>query len=292
MDGELLRHVYHELFHVGKPGRSPRCVYGDAVILFIYFIAVVSDRSVRWAHDRRNWPLWARRLPRPSYSQLMRRVKCASIDRRIHDLNDSYRGGLPCTAEKILDGKPLVVGTHSKDRDAAWGRLSHSAWGRGFKLHGWVDSAGPVEAFCVTALNAGEATVARRMLETSDLRGLIVRGDANYDSNPLYDAIARRGGQFIAARRKPGRCLGHHPQHPHRLHAIELLERTPGARAQHDQVRDRVEQIFAHLTNLPFGLAPLPNCVRGLRRVTLWVTAKITLYHLFLTLDAKTKKVA
>ena len=78
MDGELLRYLYHQLFHVGKPHRPARCTYDDNIILFMFFIAVVGDRSLQWAHDRRNWPLWARRLPRPSYSQFKRRLKTES----------------------------------------------------------------------------------------------------------------------------------------------------------------------------------------------------------------------
>ena len=292
MDGELLRHLYHELFHCGKRGLPPRCTYTDAVIVFTYFVAVVSDRSVHWAQDRQNWPLWARRLPRPSYSQLMRRLQTGTIQRRIEELNTSFRNHLPRTSEKVIDGKALVVGAHSKDRDAAFGRLAESVWGRGYKLHALVDSAGPIDAFEITPLNAGEATIARQMIESLDLRSIIVRGDANYDSNPLYESVAHRGGQLIAARRKPRRSLGHHPQHPHRLLAIKLLEQSPSGLVHHDHYRDRVEQVFAHLTNLSFGLSPLPNWVRRLDRVTRWVTAKITLYHLFLSLVVTTARVA
>jgi hypothetical protein len=293
MDGELLRHLYHELFHHGKRGLPRRCTYSDAVVVFIYFVAVVSDRSVHWAHERHHWPPWARRLPRPSYSQLMRRLPTASIQRRIDELNTSFRGRLTRTREKVIDGKPLVVGAHSKDADARWGRLSNTAWGLGYKLHALVDGAGPIDAFAVTPLNAGESTIACQMVAPLDLRSFVVRGDANYDSNPLYESIAGRGGRLIAARRKPGRGLSHsHQQHPHRLLAMELLEQAPGALAIHDQHRDRVEQIFAHLTNLSFGLSPLPNWVRRLDRVTRWVQAKITLYHLFLSLAPSAAKVA
>lgn len=290
MDGELLRAVYHELFHTGKARRPRRCEFADAVILFIYFLAVASDRSPRWAHDRRRWPLWARRLPRPSYSQLMRRLKTPSIKSYIVELNATLRARLPRTPNKVVDGKPLVVGPYSKDPDARWGRLASPAWAKGYKMHVLADSSGGIDAFAVTPLNVGEATVARALVRFLDLNGAIVRADANYDSNALYRSVARRNGRLVAPRRKPYRGLGGHPQHADRLQAIELLERTPGELGDHKRQRIRVEQLLAHLTNLPFGVAPLPNWVRRIRRVRTWIAVKICLYHLHLALTLRIEK--
>lgn len=292
MDGELLRAVYHELFHMGKARRPRRCEFADAVILFIYFLAVASDRSPRWAHDRKHWPLWARRLPRPSYSQLMRRLKTPSIKSCIIELNATLRARLPRTADKLVDGKPLTVGAYSKDPDARWGRLSNHNWASGYKMHVLADSAGPIEAFVVTPLNTDESRMARVMVRSLDLTGALVRADANYDSSPLYGSVARRGGRLIAPRRKPGRGIGHHVQHPDRLQAIELLEGSMEESRSHRRQRIRVEQLLGHLTNLPFGVAPLPNWVRRLRRVRAWIAAKICLYHLHLTLTLAARNAA
>ncbi len=225
MDGELLQHLYHELFHVGKPHRPARCTYGDNIILFMFFIAVVGDRSLRWAHDRRKWPLWARRLPRPSYSQFKRRVKTDSIRNRIADVNQTLRERLPQSSDKFIDGKPLVVGVFSKDPDAAWGRLSNERWAKGYKVHVLADWTGVIDAFDVTPLNSGEPTTAREIVAAQDLDGAIVHGDAAYDSNALYKTIATCGGRLITPRKKPGTSLGHHPQHPDRLRAIAELRR-------------------------------------------------------------------
>ena len=145
-------------------------------------------------------------------------------------------------------------------------------------------------------MDAGEATVAAvTLLPCLDLRGCVLRADANYDSNRLYAAAAARGGRLLAFRRKPGAGLGHHAQHPDRLRAIAELERAsdaPARRRAHKRHRDAVERAFAHLTNLPFGLAPLPNHVRRLRRVRLWVGAKVLLFHLHLTLRQATAAAA
>src|SRR6185436_11777773 len=98
--------------------------------------------------------------------------------------------------------------------------------------------------------------------------GVTLLADANYDSNSLYETVANRGGRLLAPRRKPGRGLGKRSHHAHRLEAIAQLENVPGAMEQHKADRNRIEQAFAHLTNVSFGLAPLPNFVRGQARVT------------------------
>lgn len=292
MDGELLRHLYHKLFHSGKVHVPRRGTFSDAVIVFIYFIAVSSDRSVKWAFDRSHWPLWARRLPRPSYSQLMRRLPTESVQACIDELNGTFRHRLPNSNDMCLDGKPLTVGVFTKDPDAAWGRLSNETWARGYKFHSLITSVNVIKAYAVTPLNESESSTALRLIAPLDLRGVVIRADASYDSNALYRAIAERGGRLIAPRRKPGRGLGHHPQHPDRLRAIELLERTPDGLRSHRRLRIRVEQGLAYLTNLPFGLAPLPNWVRRLHRVQRWIKAKVTLYHLNLSLAQTRTNVA
>jgi hypothetical protein len=292
MDDQLLLHLYHCLFDRGNVQHAPGCRYSDSVIALIHFLAVTRDRSPRWAAARANWPLWMRRLPCPSYSQLMKRLRTVPVARLIRRLNDEFRGRLPRSGEKVCDGKPLPVGGFSKDPDAGEGKLPGDGWGRGYKVHLIVDgSCGAVEDFDVTALGAGEPTVmARLVTKHADLlllRGAVLRGDSNYDSNPLYAAVADAGGRLLAPRKKPCTGLGHHPHHPDRLRSIEELERTPDGLAAHKRHRVRVEQALAHLTNLPYGLSPLPNFVRRRTRVERWVLAKVTLYHLYLMLRAR-----
>jgi hypothetical protein len=151
-----------------------------------------------------------------------------------------------------------------------------------------VNACGAVEAFRVTPLNAGEATVARDVLLWSgacDLRGAVVLADANYDSNALHAAVAGAGGRLLAPRRKPGAGLGHHgDQHPDRLAAIAQLEGPGGGDGRGVyRLRAGVEQAFGLMGNCPGGLRTgLPNHVRGLRRVRLWVALKMALYHGYL----------
>ena len=288
MVGELLRWLYHRLLHDPTLARTRDCTYGDGVVLLVYFYAALNNRSPLWASDRRNWPAWCRAAWRraavalPSYSQLSKRLKTASVSRAIASVDAELRGRLPRGPGKVADGKPLPVGGFSHDPDARRGKVP-GGWALGYKLHVVADAAGgAIDAFAVTPLDAGEATVLRRdLVPRVGLRGCTLRGDANYDSNPAYAAVADAGGRMAAPRRKPGRGLGHHgPQHPDRLRAIEELERTPGGLAAHRRDRNRAEQSLAHLTNLPCGLWALPNFVRRLPRVRMWVAAKVVLYHL------------
>jgi hypothetical protein len=287
MDDQLLLCIYHRLFDPGNIRRPAGCRFSDSIIVLIEVLAVIRGRSMRWAHDRRNWPLWMRRLQHPSYSQLMRRLRSTPVRRLIATLNLEYRRWLPCSTEKFCDGKPLVVGGFSKDPDAGPGKLPGDGWGRGYKVHLLTDVGGAIEIFTVTPLGDGEPTVMRRLVKLAELKGTTIRGDSNYDSNPLYAAVAEQGGRLLASRKKPRTGLGHHIHHPDRLRAIEELEQSDESLKAHKRHRIRVEQALGHLTNLPFGLSPLPNFVRRKNRVCLWVLTKITLYHLYLNLNKR-----
>lgn len=290
MDEQLLGTLYHRLIHGPEGKCRQRSIYSDGLIALIYLFAVLKDRSPLWAQNLKHWPLWVRaRLSAnwPSYSQLQRRLKRPSLWQLLERLLREYRQALPAGAEKILDGKPLVVGGFSKDRDAKRGKVP-DGWARGYKLHVLIDAgSGAVEAFRLSSMNDGEPTVAAALLRPLlDAKpwGWLVRADSNYDSNDLYGLIAAASGRLLAPRKKPQTGLGHHPQHSDRLRAITELEQAAEAAGEHKRHRNRVEQSLAHLTNLPYGLSPLPNFVRRPVRVARWVAAKILLYHLHLSL--------
>jgi hypothetical protein len=292
MEDELLRWMYHRLIASASVRTVRRGKFSDGVIALIYLLAVLRDRSPRWAACQCNWPLWLRRvMPVPSYSQLMRRLRSDSVLRLIDQIGAECRARLPRSGLKFCDGKPLVVSGFTKDPDARSGHVP-DGWAKGYKLHLIVDSLGAIEAFTLTPLNAAESTVAAEMTRRLDLRDTLIRADGNYDTNRLYAAIADRGGRLLAPRRRPGGGFGNHPQHPHRLRAIAELEADSGAVKAHRHQQIYIEQRLAHLTNLPFGLSPLPNFVRRLRRVSLWVRGKIALYHLHLSLRRTQAEVA
>jgi hypothetical protein len=292
MDGELFRQLYKVAGEVASKAPPPRGTHSDFTILLTLLWAAGNDEPVSWACARANWPLWAWRTSRrlPSPSTLSRRPHSRGFRLLLVRFNDRLRAALPGSSLKFLDGKPLLVGGFSKDRQARRGKAPGGGWARGYKLHAVVNACGAVEAFCATALDAGEATVAREVLVwcgACDLGGATLLADANYDSNPLYAAVADAGGRLLAPRRKPGTGLGHHgPQHPDRLAAIAALEGAgrDGARGRPlYRLREGVEQAFGLMGNAPGGLRTgLPNHVRGLRRVRLWVALEVALYHAYL----------
>ena len=280
MDGELLRWLYHRLLCPAT--RTPRCRYPDGLIALAGLWAYLNNRSARWAADAGHWPLWCRR-PLPSYSQLRRRLPGGRVRRLTEQVNEQLKARLGRSGERAADGMPLVVGGFGRDPEATRGRVP-GGWARGYRTHAVRDTASGVIDAAVSGLHAGEATVLRtRLLDRVPLGGCLLRADANYDSNALYAAVAERGGRLIAPRRKPGRGLGHHRQHPDRLRVVREVEPDPQARREHRRCRNDIERGFADLGQ-SVGLFALPPFVRRLRRVEQWVAAKLLLYHLVLLL--------
>ena len=147
---------------------------------------------------------------------------------------------------------------------------------RGYKLHAlYGDGPLPI-AWEVVPMNASEQRVARRLLR--HLRGAVgyVLADRVYDVNDLYARAADVGHQLLAPRKRPDAGLGHRAHHPNRLRAIEMLEGPcPTFGRQLYALRATIERRFGRLTNFGGGVAPLPNWVRTLPRVRLWVHAKL-----------------
>jgi hypothetical protein len=283
MNSELLTWLYRRLLHDPSCNHQRDCTYSGGLIALIYFYAVHTNHSLRWASDRRHWPIWLQRLKLPSYSQICRRLRSGQVLALIRQINQELRQQLPRGRTKLGDGKAYVVNGFSKDRDATFGKVP-DGWARGYKLHAILDAASAaIDAWSISGLARGEATVMRQLVQRLDLRGCVLLCDANYDSNPLYRTVDSCGGRLIAPRRKPGTGLGHRPHHPHRLTAIELLEGNDDRRRAHARHRAAIERGFANLGN-SIGLWALPNFVRRQYRVQQWILAKITLYHLHLLL--------
>jgi hypothetical protein len=232
MDGELFRRLYHLCVGVASREAGRRRTYSDLEVLVTFVLAAVANRPLSWACRRGNRPPWCLRLKVPTPSTMSRRTRTPQFRRLLLALDAALRGRLPGSSLKFLDGKPLLVAGHSGDRDARTGRAP-GGFAQGYRLHALLDACGRVEAFTVTGLGGGESTAARELLvPAADLRGALVLGDPNYDSNPLYAAVSAAGGRLLAPRRKPGTGFGHGTeQHPDRLRAVDELERTAGGRA-------------------------------------------------------------
>jgi len=189
----------------------------------------------------------SRRLRTPSCRQLLREVE--------HHL----RAKFPHRCYKWIDARPLSVGGSTEDPDAGYGRAA-GCKAKGYKLYAICDPGEAVDAWEVHPMNVSENKVAERLIPCVGSEGYLV-GDKLYDANSLYDVAWRWGLQLIAPKRC-GRDVGHHRHSPHRLRALELTRRPFGQELLH--TRPGIDRFFGHMSN--FG---------GLRRVRLWVQAKI-----------------
>ena len=281
MEHQLWKEIVSVLKQLGKP-KKPTETYSDARILEVYFWSVLHDRSVDWACQKENWPIWLRRRPLPSGSRMSRRMRTPGVlellrrvDKRV--TRSEEPGGLVW----YVDGKPLTVSGASKDRQAGYGRAARSK-ARGYKLHALVGADKSLADWRIAPMNVDERRMAQRMLRQARVQGYVV-ADANYDSNPLHQVCDERGNlQLVAPRRYgKGRGHGHRKQTRGRLRSKAILEDPQGAfgRALLAQ-RSEVERYFGVLTNWGGGLTHLPPWVRTHRRVENWVRAKIIATHL------------
>lgn len=181
----------------------------------------------------------------------------------------------------MIDGKSMVIGGCSKDRQAGYGRAA-SGKAKGYKLHVIRGIDGSMAAWRIAPMNKDERVMGERMLKTAPVQGYIL-ADGNYDSNKLHAICDQRGNmQLLSPRRYgKGKGLGHRKHTMGRLRSKAILEAPypefgEGLMAK----RSDIERAFGNLTNWGGGLACLPAWVRGHRRVHRFVQAKLVLTEL------------
>jgi hypothetical protein len=262
--------------------------YGDDEVVKTWLWAVLHDRPVSWACDRRNWPVYDRRR-RPSPSTMSRRLRRPAVRRLLEELERrALRADGPAGLVWMIDGKPLPIGGCSKDRQAGYGRAAGTK-AKGYKVHALIGADGTVAAWRVAPMNKDEREMARRLLRSAEVRGYVL-ADANYDSNRLHEACRARGLQLVAPPRYGlGRGRGHRRQSPGRLRSIALLSnpQSPFGRELHAR-RGDIERYYGNLTNRGGGLTGLPAWARTHRRVRRWVQAKMILAALRRQAGART----
>lgn len=253
--------------------RPRRATFRDGDIVLIWLWAVLHDRPVDWAVRRSNWPWHDRSRPLPSGSTMSRRLRTASVQALIQAVFFALQTRTPDSRGVLmLDGKPLTISSHARDRDAAFGRAA-GGMGKGYKLHAITDLTGNVRVWCVWPMNMPEQAAARELIVgLPHPAGATLLADGAYDVNALYDLAAARGMQLIAKKSRPAaKALGHQYQSPHRLEALRLQLENPKVLDK----RRRIEGHFGTMGNVVGGLSPLPNHVRRIVRVTRWVAGKL-----------------
>jgi hypothetical protein len=278
MEGELWGRVYALLKRLSKGKGVVRGRFLDVDVAAAYLWSVLHDRPVRWACQRRNWPRCAMIGRLPSPSTMSRRLRTIAVQQLLRGaeraLLDQGRAGWV----RFIDGKPLPVSGHSEAAGVGYGRAA-SCQARGYKFHGVFDPGRGFVAWRIKPMNINESKVAHELIGDLSPGGYLV-GDNQFDQNPVYETAGRRSIQLVAPRRKNVKGLGHCRHSEHRLRGIDLVSRPFGQSLLH--ARRSIESTYAQLTNLAFGLAPLPNWVRTPLRVENWVRAKLIYFNAYL----------
>jgi len=270
MERELYREVCRHLADL--PGTfNPHHAYDDRRIVEVFLWAVLHDRPVSWACKASSWPIDLRRQPRPSQSQMSRRLRRFPIQQLLLQLYAAFRDQLPRGFIKYIDGKPLPVGGCSKDPDAKFGRGAGSIC-RGYKILTITDQYGAIDHWQLLPMNRPEHHAAEDLLERFP-GALFLVGDNIYDKNKLYECARQRQTNLVGAFKTNARTLGHRVHSPYRVAAFEL-QKTADGRALLES-RKAIERSYGNLTSFAGGLAPLPAWVRRPRRVAMWVQMKM-----------------
>lgn len=261
---------------LGRPRR--RFAYSDRTIILMLLWAALHDRPLSWACQRESYSTLFRPRRLPSVSQFCKRLRSprmAAARAALHEVL-SARGRADLLS--FVDGKALVINDYSTDPDAR-NEIASGKFHFGYKVHARSSESGFIVEYRVLSLNAGEPSTARELLEHLP-RGAVLLGDANYDSRHLYAAVHERGGRLLT--RLKGRSR--QPKNLRRMGegrraALRAWRTRPVLCERAMEARVQIERHFAHLTSFGGGLGPLPPWVRRLRRVRLWVDAKIAIYH-------------
>ena len=272
MERELWPRLYHLITEVGRSFRITDVTFQPHIIALVFLWAALHDRPVRWACDERNWTTTTLRpasLPDPS--TLSRRLRRLDMAPFLRDVVGRLRQcGVPQLAA-LIDAKPLPIGGASQDPEARCGRGA-GMWAMGYKLYAvWAGRPVP-EAYRVNSMNINEDKVAVDMIPELASGGYLL-GDGAYDANSVFDAAGANGYQLLAPREDPNKGLGHGYQSPFRLRCIAPMRSQFGKGVFN--LRWTIERTYGSLTSFGGGLSPLPAWVRHLKRVWLWVTAKL-----------------
>ncbi len=285
------RELWMQLYILAKQcDRSKsNAFYRDWEIVVIYFWAVIHDRPTSWACEQANWESSTIPVRLPNQSTVSRRLRTHEVEQLIHEIFESFTMFTLLPQYLCIDGKPLIIGDHSRDPDARNG-WAGCGFAKGYKLHA-IWGKGPIPlCFRVASLNVGEAKIARKLISQIRHPAYIV-GDRQYDSNPLHEVARAQNCQLIAEQKnRTGRLAANRKHSPNRIKCFEILKSAKGRLLL--KYRDHIERRFGKLTCHGAGLGPLPAWVRTIRRVTMWVKAKLiinaihTIYYKYRTMHS------
>jgi hypothetical protein len=268
MERELWNILASHLTYLSTICRRGRYEHPTTRILRVYLWAVLHDRPVYWACDKRNWIGVKPPRRMPNQSTMSRRMARAETQHMLEALLDRLEPAQHDALVMRLDGKPLPVAKHSQDRLATIGRGA-GGFQKGYKLHAIYAGNNRPTAHCVAPMNVDERVVARQMIEEHSLGEGYLLADANYETNPLYDQAAGVGRMLVTPRRfANAKGIGQTIKHSeHRLAMIQRMKDPSPFIRDLLATRGQVETKFANLSNFGGGLTHLPPWVRGRRVV-------------------------
>lgn len=278
MEHQLWKAIVALLPSLSKPRKRRDHDFTDHDIVAVYYWAVIHDRPTQWACQTPHWPIHRRRYPLPSPGTMSRRLRTPAVVALLDAVEQRVVAPKEPGLFWMIDGKPLVIGGCSQDRQAGFGRAANSK-GKGYKIHALVDTSGAIAAWRLAPMNKDERVLAARLLRTASIQGYVV-ADANYDSNKLHEVCSQREQLQLVTRRRygPHHGTGHRKQSEGRLRSMQLTEAPlAGFGTQLLRDRDDIERRFGQLVNWGGGLTCLPPWVRTHRRVRRWVQAKMVL---------------
>jgi len=283
MEYQLWKAIVAVLVALDMPGAPAAFDFSDQEIVRVYYWSVVCDRPTSWACQKRHWPVFLRKRSLPSPATMSRRLRSAAVVALLRALERHVVAPKEPGLFWIVDGKPLVIGGCSKDRQAGYGRAA-GGMAKGYKVHALVGSDGSVATWRLAPMNKDERVMAERLVKAApaEVMGYLL-ADGNFDSNPLHRVCMERGNlQLLTPRRYgPGKGHGHRKQTAGRLRSIAILESPfPAFGTQLRKDRSAIERQFGNWCNWGGGLTCLPAWVRTHRRVYRWVQAKLVLARL------------
>lgn len=275
MERELWNILAAHLTYLCTITRRGRFHHSTARIVRVYLWAVLHDRPVYWACDKRNWIGVKPPHELPDQSTMSRRLARPETQAMLEALMDRLEPADRDALVVRMDGKPLPVAKHSGDRQATVGRGA-GGFQKGYKLHVIYAGNNRPIAYRVAPMNVDERVVAAQLIQEASLGEGYALADANFETNPLYDQAASVGRILVTPRRfANAKGLGQSRKHSeHRIAMIQRMkDPSPFIRELLNNRRD-VETRLANLCNFSGGLTHLPPWVRG-RRVAPYVTPKI-----------------
>jgi len=278
MERELYKKMADIVSHLYEKTNLKRIRFTDAEIILTYMWAVIHDRPVNWACDKRNWPLYYRKKLLPDPSTMSRRLRRKDVQGLLCKVEMSLINTKHRSVCRWIDAKGLLINNCSSDKQAGYG-YAGGGMGKGYKLYAIADRNQGFVQWVIRPMNHNEGTVARELIRNLEPGGYLV-GDSAYDKNALYEIAASRSVKLVAPKRiSKAKSLGHRR---HSVHRLENIERINSKFYQGlIDGRSHIERMFGHLTNFCCGLTPLPGWIRGLNRVTNWVRAKLILYQIW-----------